>query len=119
MSKTGLTLGKISAITPLLNVPRTEELLAARAAEVGVSSRTLHRWIAAYEGAPPSDTKLQFDFPAAALFVVATHFEGMSTRAIHQLLKSEWAALYPGKPCPCYTTLLVFIRSLSSAQVRP
>jgi hypothetical protein len=117
MSKTGLTLAKISAITPLLNVPRTEEMLAARAAEVGVSSRTLHRWIAAYEGAAPSDTKLRSDFPAAALFVVARHYAGDSTREIHALLSSEWAALDTGKPCPSYTTLLTFVRSLK--QVDP
>ena len=111
---------RVAAITPLKG-RRTEELLAARAAELGVSSRTLHRWIADYEGRLPGGTKLRFDFPAAALFVMLKHSEGATVRAIHKLLASVWADLYPGKPCPCYTTLLSFVRSLSSAPrpVRP
>jgi hypothetical protein len=112
---------RVDAIRPFLKGRCTEERLVARAVEVGVSSRTLHRWIAEHEGRLPSDTKLRFDFPVAALFVAAKHFEGMSVREIHHILKSEWPTLYPGKPCPCLTTLRVFVRSLSSAshQVRP
>ncbi len=106
---------RLDAITPVLKGRCTEGRLIARAVEIGVSSRTLHRWIAEHEGRLPSDTKLRFDFPAVALFVTAKHFEGMSVREIHQVLKSEWPALYPDKPCPCYTTLLVFVRSLPSA----
>jgi hypothetical protein len=110
----------LAVIAPLLKGRRTEELLAARAAELGVSSRTLHRWIAAYERRSPG-TKLRFDFPVAAFFVTLKHSEGASVRAIHELLASEWPNLYPGKPCPCYTTLLAFVRSLPSASrsVRP
>jgi hypothetical protein len=112
---------RLDAITSLVNVPRTEELLAARAAVIGVSSRTLHRWIAAHDGMPPGSTKLRFDFPAAALFVAAEHYSGVSTLALHRLLQSEWASLYPGKPCPCYTTLLSFVKSLRpvSQRVKP
>lgn len=112
---------RTDAIRLLLNVPRTEELLAVRAAEIGVSLRTLHRWIAAHEGRLPGSTKLRFDFPAAALFVALRHFEGATTRAIHKLLASEWPTLCPGKPCPCYTTLLSYVRSLRSAsqKVKP
>jgi hypothetical protein len=106
---------RLDAIAPLLDVPRTEELLAARAADVGVSSRTLFRWVADYEGRQPGGTKLRFDFPAAALFVTLKHFEGTSTRAIHELLVAEWPTLCPGKPCPSYSTLLAFVRSLPSA----
>jgi hypothetical protein len=111
---------RVDAITPLLKGRCTEERLAARAVEVGVSSRTLHRWIAEHEGRLPSDTKLRFYFPAAALFVAAKRGEGMSVREIHHVLKAEWPTLYPGKPCPCLTTLRVFVSSLSSAshQVR-
>jgi hypothetical protein len=110
----------MDAIHPLLNIPRTEELLAARAAEVGTTSRSLYRWIAAYEGTPPGSTKLRFDFPAAALFVVAKQSEGISTREIHRFLTSEWTAFYPRKPCPSYGTLLAFVRSLPSAsKVQP
>jgi hypothetical protein len=104
---------RLAAIAPVMKGRCTEERLATRAAEVGVSSRTLHRWIAAYEGRQPSNTKLRFDFPVAALIVAAKYFEGMSVREIHRILKSEWRSLYPGKPCPSYTTLLIFVRSLS------
>jgi hypothetical protein len=115
---------KLEAIAPLVNVRRTEEMIAARAAEVGVSSRTLHRWIADFEGRSPGDTKLRFDFPAAALFVAAEHFKGSNARTIHQFLKSQWADLYPGKPCVSYSTLLCYIRSLppvtpEKKEVRP
>jgi len=103
------------AIQPLLNVARTEELIASRAAEVGTTSRTLHRWIAAAEGRTPGSTKLKVYFPGAALFVVAEHSKGTSIRAIHRLLLSEWPRLHPGRSCPCYSTLLAFVRSLPSA----
>jgi hypothetical protein len=106
---------RLAAICPLLNVARTEELIATRAAEVGTTSRTLHRWIAAVEGRAPGSTRLKLDFPGAASFVVANYFEGTSAHAIHQLLKSEWPVLHPGKPCPCYSTILSFVRSLKSA----
>src|SRR3989442_845285 len=84
---------RLNAIRPLLNMARTEELLAAHAAEVGTSSRSLHRWIADYEGTPPGSTKLRFDFPAAALFIAARHFAGDSIRTIHQALQSQWETL--------------------------
>lgn len=36
---------RLAAIHPLLNVPRTKEALATRAAETGVSLRLLRRWL--------------------------------------------------------------------------
>jgi len=72
----------------------------------------LHRWIAAYEGALPGSTKIRFDFPTAALFIAAGHFAGDSIRTIHQALQSRWETLYPGKRCPCLTTIRCYVRSL-------
>jgi hypothetical protein len=102
---------RLDAIAPLLKGRCTEERITARAIEVGVSSRSLHRWIAAHEGRTPG-TWFKVAFPVAAVFVTLRHSEGATVRAIHELLASEWANLYPGKKCPSYRTLVGFVASL-------
>lgn len=107
---------RLDAITPLLKFSRvTEEQVSNRSAEVGVSARSLRRWIAAHKGRHPGETKLRFDFPEVAIFVLAQQAGGKTARRIHQELRAMWPDLNSNKPCPSYTTILCFLR----ATVRP
>jgi len=105
------------AIAPLLKMRRCSEAdVEARAAEVGVSGRTLRRWVAAAEGRGPGETGLTKRFPAVALFVVAKRQTGASARAIHEFLVAEWASFNINGKCPSYSTILSFLRSLDEAK---
>ena len=95
---------------------RSEEMVHTRSAEVGVAARTLRRWLAAHDNLPRSNTtRFGLEFPVAALFVTLKHSEGVSVRAIRKTLALEWPNIYPGTSCPCYTTLLCFVRSRTSS----
>ncbi|MGC1486111.1 MAG: hypothetical protein WA789_20160 [Candidatus Acidiferrum sp.] len=105
------------AIAPLLKMRLcSESAVEARAAQVGVSGRTLRRWIAAAEGRGPGETGLAKQFPAVALIVAAKYQAGASACAIHEFLAAEWASLNLDGKCPSYSTILSFLRWLDEAE---
>jgi hypothetical protein len=104
------------------------ELIAHRAHQVGVSGRTLYRWLArlekfgerGLENRSRCDKGLFRKFQDRALavaFVFARHVEGLTARAIHRALAVEWPKIYrDGSVAPCYDTLRLFVHSLVKVQ---
>ncbi len=104
------------------------ELVAHRALQVGVTARTLYRWLArlekfgvrGLENRSRSDKGFSRKFQDRALavaFVFARHVEGITTRAIHRALAAEWGRIYSdGSVAPCYDTVRLFVHSLVRVQ---
>jgi hypothetical protein len=108
---------RLQAIEPLLKLGRASEAeVDARAAEVGVSGRSLRRWIAAHEGRECGGGTLRVQFPDAADLVYFENLKGTSAREIHRMLAAAWQDMYPGKPCPGYAAVLGHINSLDEAR---
>ena len=97
-----------------------------RARQVGVSSRTIFRWLGRVRDF--GETGLQFparrdkglsrrfaDRNLAVAFVCARLVEGKSAKAIHGELRSKWEELYEDRP-PCYDTVQNFVRSIALAR---
>ena len=100
-----------------------------RARQVGVSSRTIFRWLRRvrdfgeagleFRGRRDRGTFRRFtDRNLAVAFVCARLVKGMSAKAIHGELRSKWGELYADRP-PCYDTLRNFVRSIALASSRP
>jgi len=106
-----------------IEVSTWRELVAHRAQQLGVSGRSLYRWLARLEkfGERGLENRLRRDkgfsrkFQDRALavaFVFARHIEGLTARAIHRALAAEWSRIYSdGSVAPCYDTVLSLIRS--------
>lgn len=108
---------------------RFDELVRHRASQVGVSGRTLYRWLKRFEEsgerglkkAPRRDKNLfqMFrNFPGVAALVLLKHAEGCSTSAIYKELVRELPNLHPGKRVPSCAGLGLFIKSLASAVLK-
>jgi transposase-like protein len=100
-----------------------------RARQVGVSSRTVFRWLRRLRDF--GEGGLEFarrdkgvssrfeDRNLAVAFVCAKLVEGMSAKAIHAELKSKWRELYgDGDKSPCYDTVRKFVRAIALAPQR-
>lgn len=104
------------------------ELVAYRAHQVGVTGRTLYRWLRqlekfgerGLENRSRRDKGFSRKFQDRALavaFVFARHVEGLTVSAIHRALAAEWLKIYrDGSAAPCYDTVLNFVRSLVRVQ---
>ena len=97
-----------------------------RARQVGVSSRTIFRWLRRVRDF--GERGLQFparrdrgvckrfaDRNLAVAFVCARLAEGKSAKAIHTELRTKWGELYEDRP-PCYETVQNFVRSIALAR---
>jgi len=113
------------------NVAGLNRAAERRARQVGVSVRSIFRWLRLvrdfgeaglqYRARRDKGLSARFvDRQLAVAFVCARLVEGASARAIHCELKTKWRELYADKP-PCYDTVRNFIRSiaLASPAVRP
>src|SRR5262249_21905203 len=82
---------QLQAIEPLLKLGRaSEEHVAARAAEVGVSARSLRRWIAAHQGREGGGGTFRAQYPDAGFFIEFELCKEKNAREIHRALCSAW-----------------------------
>jgi len=104
-------------------VAGVNEAAERRARQVGVSSRTVFRWLrlvrdfgeAGLQSGARRDKGISRRFTdrnLAVAFVCARLAEGMSAEAIHTELRGKWRELSADRP-PCYDTVRNFVRSIA------